>query len=96
MTNEIKKLANMLTAANIPYELTADMLKNPDNQLWYPSRKDNVMDAISHEYSYGGDEGLIEIMGLLTEEEAEYDNVVGYLTAEDVYKRIVRHYHFNH
>jgi hypothetical protein len=30
----------------------------------------------------------IEIMGLLTPEEQEYDSVVGYLTAEEVFRRI--------
>lgn len=50
-------------------------------------------------YGYGGwdhgvfgtdekDGDLIEIMGLLTPEESEYDSVVGYLTAEDVFRRI--------
>lgn len=34
------------------------------------------------------DGDLIEIMGLLTPEEQEYDSVVGYLTAEDVFQRI--------
>lgn len=50
-------------------------------------------------YGYGGwdhgtmgttekDGDLIEIMGLLTPEEQEYDSVVGYLTAEEVFRRI--------
>lgn len=34
------------------------------------------------------DGDLIEIMGLLTPEEQEYDSVVGYLTAEEVFRRI--------
>ena len=96
MTNAIKKLSDMLTAANIPYELTTDSMGNSDNQLWYPNCENNVMDAICNKYSYGGDEELIEIMGLLTEEEAEYDDVIGYLTPENVFERIARHYHSNH
>lgn len=96
MTSAIKKLSDMLTAANIPYELTTDAEGNSNNQLWYPNRENNIMDAICHKYSYGGDEGLIEIMGLLTEEEAEYDDVIGYLTPEDVFERITQHYHSNH
>ena len=96
MTNAIKKLSDMLTAANIPYELTTDPMGNSDNQLWYPNYENNVMDAICNKYSYGGNEGLIEIMGLLTEEEAEYDDVIGYLTPENVFERIARHYHSNH
>lgn len=50
-------------------------------------------------YGYGGighgfdgtdetDGDLIEIMGLLTPEEEKYDSVVGYLTAEEVFRRI--------
>jgi hypothetical protein len=34
------------------------------------------------------DGDLIEIMGLLTPEESEHDSVVGYLTAEEVFRRI--------
>ena len=34
------------------------------------------------------DGDLIEIMGLLTPEEQKYDSVVGYLTAEEVFRRI--------
>ena len=40
--------------------------------------------------SYGYKDGLIEIMGLLTEEEREQDDVVGYLTPEEVFRRIKR------
>lgn len=38
----------------------------------------------------GGNSDLIEIMGLLTPEEAEQDSVAGWLTAEDVFARIMR------
>ena len=52
-------------------------------------------------YGYGGwshgllgggveDGDLIEIMGCLTPEEEEYDSVVGYLTAENVFNRIIK------
>ena len=34
------------------------------------------------------DGDLIEIMGLLTPEEQQYDSVKGYLTAEEVFRRI--------
>lgn len=46
-------------------------------------------DAVCHKGSYGYEEGLLEIMGsLVTEEERKYDSVVGWLTAEDVVKRL--------
>ena len=46
-------------------------------------------------YGYGSyfdeeeDGDLIEIMGLLTPEEAEHNSVAGWLTAEEVFRRIV-------
>ena len=46
-------------------------------------------DAICQEGSIGYEKGLLEIMGsLVTEEERKYDSVVGWLTVEDVIKRI--------
>lgn len=56
-----------------------------DNWLW---------DAVCHPHSYGGKRGLIEVMEqtknnyVLTEEERECDDVLGYLTAEDIIKRL--------
>jgi len=38
--------------------------------------------------TYGAEEDKLEIMGLLTNEEAEHDSVVGGLTAQDVFSRI--------
>lgn len=37
---------------------------------------------------FGGPSDLIEIMGLLTPEEEENNSVVGWLTAEEVFRRI--------
>lgn len=88
MTKEIKKLALMLIEAEIPFQITKDAEGNEANQIWYPSRGKSVCDAICHRYSYGGDKGLLEIMGLTTYE----DDVAGYLTAEEVFKRIAYHY----
>lgn len=88
---EIIKLHHMLIDANIPHVFE----KCFDGwQLWYPSDnpEKKVMDAIEFYGSYGKDEDLIEIMGLLTEEEACYDSVVGYLTADEVFERIKKHY----
>lgn len=92
MRTEMNKLIEMLNNANIPFELTTDILENENNQVWYPSFKNPICDVICHQYSYGGRDGLLEIAGLLTEEEAEYNDVVGYLTAENVFNRIKNHY----
>ena len=42
--------------------------------------------------TYGEEDDLLEIMGLLTEEEEKIDSVTGYLTAEDVFNRIVKYF----
>ena len=53
-----------------------------------------LWDGVCHQYSYGGERGLIEVMEhtenhyVLTEEEREWDDVLGYLTAEDIIKRL--------
>ena len=89
--NEIKRLHEMLNEANIPHTFTDDMFKN---LILYPSyqiviEKDGIRlcDAIYHYGSYGYYDGLIEIMGGLTEEERENDEVLGHLTADEVFKR---------
>lgn len=92
MRTEMNKLIEMLNNANIPFELTDDTLGNENNQVWYPSFETPICDVICNQYSYGGKSGLLEIMGLLTEEELKFDSAVGYLTAEDVFNRIENHY----
>ena len=42
--------------------------------------------------TYGEEDDLLEIMGLLTEEEEKIDSVTGYLTAEDAFNRIVKYF----
>ena len=64
--------------------------------IYYPAEGvgNVVCSIIEGDGSYGREQDLLEIMGLLTEEEAEYDSVVGHLTAEEVFERIKKH-HFN-
>lgn len=50
------------------------------------------MDAIEHYVSYGNEQDKLEIMGLLTPEEKKNDSVLGYLSAEEVFSRINRHW----
>jgi hypothetical protein len=90
MEKEIKRLVEMLEIANIPFELTDDIMENSDNQIWYPNYKEHICDVICHEFSYGGKDGLLEIMGL---SENEYDDVEGWLTAEEVFKKIHTDYY---
>lgn len=45
-------------------------------------------DAVCHYGSYGYKEGLLEIMGSIVDEEKDGDEVVGWLTAQDVINRL--------
>lgn len=87
--NEIIKLHEMLTEANIPHEFHR---LYDGYQICYPAKQNCIADAIEHYGSYGNDEDTLEIMGLLTEEEWEQDGVLGHLTAEEVFKRFKSHY----
>lgn len=99
---EILRLKEMLEEANIPFTFTDDFFNVKEKidtgapiakvfySHQYPAyqiRLGDLADAIEHRGSYGNEQDLIEIMGGLTEEEMEYDSVLGYLTAEEVFKR---------
>ncbi len=89
MKNELVKLASLLTNANIPFEFNSIFSK--DDQICYPNKDKKICDAVCHEFSYGYEEGLLEIMGLVDEEITE-DTVEGWLTAEEVFERIKADY----
>lgn len=86
---EMNKLAYMLACRLIPYEFTKH-LNGP--HLEYPNHKDCECSVICNDVSYGHEDGLLEIMGLLTDEEEEFDDVKGWLTADDVFERISKDY----
>ena len=87
--NEIKRLHEMLLKAEIPHEFYPYM---GGCHVVYSRNGQRVCSAIEHDYSYGHEHDTIEIMGLLTAEEAERDSVAGWLTAEDVFNRIKADY----
>ena len=88
---EMSKLYLMLCEAEIPCEVchVYDGL-----QINYPSIENRVCDVICHSGSYGHEHGLLEIMGLVDRKNAG-DDVEGWLTAEDIFKRIRKHYEKN-
>ena len=105
---EILRLKTMLEEANIPFTFTDDFwgVKNGKippyfgslYQNKYPAyqiRLGDLADAIQHDGSYGNAQDLLEIMGGLTEKEEEHDSVLGYLTAEEVFKRFKYCYEHN-
>lgn len=86
----IFKLAKALDIANIDYNFDdrSDAF-GESYQILVPDENGfNIVSVIQSHYSYGGDDDLLEIMGLLTEEESQYDDVVGYLTPQEVFNRI--------
>lgn len=87
---EMMKLAYLLIDSNIPWEPGVNM---GTLQIFYPSRANCVCDAICHPGSYGYSAGLLEIMGLVSPHNE--DGVEGWLTAEEVFRRMSKHYHHN-
>lgn len=80
---EMYKLINLLVKAKIPFEIV-ELCDTP--QVFYPSTKNPILDVICHRGSYGHEKGLLEIMGCLVTNED--DDVEGWLTAKEVFKRI--------
>lgn len=95
---EIFKLKQMLKDAHIPYEFyelpgIEEMRKiMPDYyehwHLNYPDREHCIISVIEGLGTYGEEADKLEIMGGLTDKEAEHDAVIGWLTAEEVFDRI--------
>ena len=85
MYNEIFKLKELLEKGNIPF----DFKNFHDGYQIIIKNKNNfrIADVIENEYSHGNEEDLLEIMGGLTEEEEEFDSVLGWLSSEEVFKR---------
>lgn len=77
-TVELNKLAIGLIKRNIPFTFKPHC--NGGIIDW------GNCDAICHDYSYGREDGLLEIMGNLVDKTA--DRVEGWLTAEDILNRI--------
>ena len=100
---EIEKLHKMLTDAGIEHEWIDrrsifDKHRHSDlpwgwQIIVYRPDGNRLVSAIegfgTHGYGLSGEQGdYIEILGLLTPEEEEWDSVRGWLTAEEVFGRI--------
>lgn len=89
MKNPLTELRRLLNEAGIPYEDNSELLRvSIMDRVWYRRDGNVICSAVWGMGSYGYEDGLIEIMGLLTDEEQEKDDVVGYLTPEEVFRRI--------
>ena len=86
--SEMNKLEEYLKVKGIPYERYDDEYADQYHQICVPDAGTKKWDAICHRGSYGWEQGLLEIAGSLVNKHLDLDTVVGYLTAEDVIKRI--------
>ena len=83
---EIFKLKELLEDANIPFEFI-ERKEMEGYQIVYEHNEKFVCSVIQHKFSYGYDVNLLEMLGL-----TKYDDVEGYLSAEEVFERIKKHY----
>ena len=91
--NEIFKLKSRLEENHIPFEWIEHNDFRNGYQICYPEKNGKcVCSVIEHLFSYGSQEDLLEIQGLLTADEEECDSVLGNLTADDVFQRILSHW----
>jgi hypothetical protein len=99
---EIIKLHNMLTEAGIEHhfidrkaecrEVYEELGFEPGYQICVYEGDRRIISVIEGSGTYGFEANRLEIMGLLTDEELKHGSVKGFLTAEDVYKRIERYF----
>lgn len=87
---EIIKLHLMLEEANIQHTFVRRF--DGYQIILNDSEGIQICSVIEFSGSFGSSEDKLEIMGLLTDEEREDDTVVGYLSAENVFSRIVSYY----
>lgn len=85
---EMQKLVLLLVEMRVPFEMAYQEFGNNDlyPQIWLPNKANVKADVICHPWSYGGKDGLLEMM-------ADFDNydddVKGYLTANEALDQIL-------
>ena len=85
-TYEMNKLENYLREHRYLYGRT-NLWDGEQIIVYGDSVRDIAWDVICCSISYGGKDGLLEVMGNIVPE-YDSDDVVGYLTAEDVIEMI--------
>lgn len=73
------------TKYHIYYPSCDEFRKGIDSSMYSSNAVCSVIEGYG---TFGYEQDLLEIMGLLTPEEDECDSVCGYLTAENVFERI--------
>lgn len=85
---EILKLFFMLENSDLSIVCSKDSMYHGWHLIVKSKYEKIICSIIEHDYSYGHEYDTLEIMGLLTPEESAKDDVVGELSAEDVFERI--------
>lgn len=102
--SEIFKLHDMLKTADIPHDFHRRMMGGRlyVYQILYPNKeswdcmlpgegaRDMTCSIIEGPDTRGGDQNRLEIYGLFHGTDPDFDSLVGYLTAENVYNEIVK------
>ena len=85
--DELKKVVDFLFDHGLQFELRPCF---EGYILAVPSYSDRDFDLVCHNSSYGHQEGLLESMGVICEN--DFDSVEGWLTGEDAIERIKKYY----
>lgn len=102
--SEIFKLHDMLKAADIPHDflertmggrLYVYQILYPNKESWeymLPGEKtrDYTCSVIEGPDTKGGDQNLLETLGLVHGDDPDFETLVGYLTAENVCNELVK------
>lgn len=89
--NPLDRLRGLLMISGIEFTNngSSDGILGYLDRVYYRNKKGElVCSAIWGKGSYGYEDDLIEIRGLLSDKEKEYDDVLGWLTPEEVFFRI--------
>ena len=82
---EILRLKEMLESENIPF-VFFEREEVKGYQIFKTRMGKIIFSVVQHKYSYGNDVNLLEMWDM------SKDDVEGYLSAEDVFERIKKHY----
>lgn len=83
----LRELEKLLKEAGVSYEFL-EMETLSGGQIIVDTDAGQI-DAVCNDGSYGSAEGLLEIMGGLTEKEHRKNFILGFLTPEEVAKRFI-------
>ena len=84
---EMQKLMVGLDLLGVSYEVKRQAIFNAD-QIYCENENGFIFDVVCHSYSYGGKDGLLEIMGLDLEETTG-NSVKGFLNAKECLELIL-------